>query len=85
MAGVDELGASAVISFCNLAAIILHWAARFFAELLNASELTELGSVRMIGFPVSEPVIILECNGISPMNGMLNCSLIFFAPPSPKM
>ena len=47
--------------------------------------LAEFGSVNMIGFPKSEPDIIPEFNGISPINGMLNCSLIFLAPPSPKM
>jgi hypothetical protein len=49
---------SDAISSCKLDAIILHWAATFFALVLNASALGELVSVLMIGFPKSDPDMI---------------------------
>ena len=51
-------GDSESISSCKFAAMILHWAATFFALALNASALGDSACVIIIGFPESEPDII---------------------------
>ena len=76
---------SAAISSCSFDAWILHCAAMFFALILKASALGESTLEIIIGLPRSEPDMIPAFNGISPKNGILNCSLIFKPPPSPKM
>ncbi len=57
----------------------------FRAALLNALPLGESEAVIIMGLPKSEPDIIPALSGISPRNGMSNCSLIRLAPPSPNM
>ena len=67
----SALEASDSISSWRLDAIILHCAATFFAEVLNASALGDSASVIITGLPKSEPSIIPELSGTSPKNGIL--------------